>query len=431
LVTIGLIADTHVRDNLRRDIPAWRDQVPTYERFTRSMNQEVRQDFVVQLGDLNDGCVYPNGGCRANGREPLYSQDDVLRWIGMAKGALHDKLDALTLDVLGNHEYHEPHLWDEKRTLAALNEHWSKTSDTWYSFSYKQMTFIVLNTAFTDTEPEAHSAPMEEIEWLRATLAATDEPTFVFLHVPASYGCNAPYDQFVNQELVSQALAEHEHFVAGFFGHVHHCPEWHRMATQIDDYGNRFYHVTFPHDWMGDTSQKPWAVLELNPEENLMVFRVGSGVDNPKGHQTRWKRPIRRGPLVGNHYLSDLEWNSASNGFGPTELDMSNGNRVRGLDGRPISLHGQVYAKGLGVHAPSELVYQLGGYQGPVHLRHRHRRRDQRAGQRHVRSLGRRAADLRQRGGDRADRYQDRRRRRFRGAGTPPDRHRRWGRQER
>ncbi|MEJ8640929.1 NPCBM/NEW2 domain-containing protein [Streptomyces sp. MS1.HAVA.3] len=33
----------------------------------------------------------------------------------------------------------------------------------------------------------------------------------------------------------------------------------------------------------------------------------------------------------------------------------------RGRDGTPISFGGVTYAKGLGVHAPSEIVYHLGG----------------------------------------------------------------------
>ncbi|HVK19825.1 MAG TPA: sulfatase-like hydrolase/transferase [Actinokineospora sp.] len=58
-------------------------------------------------------------------------------------------------------------------------------------------------------------------------------------------------------------------------------------------------------------------------------------------------------------YLSDLRWVSATNGWGPVELDKSNGKSGAG-DGTPISFGGTVYQKGLGVHAPSEIVYYLG-----------------------------------------------------------------------
>ncbi|MFD8920444.1 NPCBM/NEW2 domain-containing protein [Streptomyces sp. NPDC059569] len=51
---------------------------------------------------------------------------------------------------------------------------------------------------------------------------------------------------------------------------------------------------------------------------------------------------------------------SAANGWGPVERDACNGKQAAG-DGTPISLGGTTYAKGLGVHAPSEIVYHLGG----------------------------------------------------------------------
>jgi alpha-galactosidase len=59
-------------------------------------------------------------------------------------------------------------------------------------------------------------------------------------------------------------------------------------------------------------------------------------------------------------YLSDLAWSSMSNGWGPAERDRSNGERGS-QDGQPISLDGHTYAKGLGVHADSEVHYALNG----------------------------------------------------------------------
>jgi hypothetical protein len=59
-------------------------------------------------------------------------------------------------------------------------------------------------------------------------------------------------------------------------------------------------------------------------------------------------------------YLSDIAWVSATNGWGPAERDTSNGGQAAG-DGRAITLNGVTYAKGLGVHASSQIVYNLGG----------------------------------------------------------------------
>jgi alpha-galactosidase len=58
--------------------------------------------------------------------------------------------------------------------------------------------------------------------------------------------------------------------------------------------------------------------------------------------------------------LSDVPWVSATNGWGPVEKDMSNGETAAG-DGRPISIRGTQYAKGLGTNATSDITYYLGG----------------------------------------------------------------------
>ena len=62
----------------------------------------------------------------------------------------------------------------------------------------------------------------------------------------------------------------------------------------------------------------------------------------------------------GVNYLSDLTWESATNGWGSVERDRSNGEAASG-DGRTLTLNGQTFSKGLGAHAASRIVYDLGG----------------------------------------------------------------------
>lgn len=57
-------------------------------------------------------------------------------------------------------------------------------------------------------------------------------------------------------------------------------------------------------------------------------------------------------------YLSDLNPVGAINGWGPYERDRSNG-ETGATDGRTQQLRGATFAKGLGVHARSELRYRL------------------------------------------------------------------------
>ncbi|MGH7176693.1 MAG: NPCBM/NEW2 domain-containing protein, partial [Tepidisphaeraceae bacterium] len=65
-------------------------------------------------------------------------------------------------------------------------------------------------------------------------------------------------------------------------------------------------------------------------------------------------------PATEYTYVSDLKWTSMKNGWGSAERNMSNGEIASG-DGRTLTLNGRTYPRGLGVHAPSVITYQLDG----------------------------------------------------------------------
>ncbi|MFD8685777.1 NPCBM/NEW2 domain-containing protein [Streptomyces sp. NPDC059651] len=85
---------------------------------------------------------------------------------------------------------------------------------------------------------------------------------------------------------------------------------------------------------------------------------------SPSGERVRSSVPFQAhvvvAPPAGGGYLSDLPQLSASNGYGPVEKDTSNGESAAG-DGNPLTVGGEVYAKGLGVHADSAVEYYVGG----------------------------------------------------------------------
>lgn len=59
-------------------------------------------------------------------------------------------------------------------------------------------------------------------------------------------------------------------------------------------------------------------------------------------------------------YITKLNWTSSTNGWGPVEKDQSNGEDAVD-DGNVISLKGNTYSRGLGVHAQSTITYRLDG----------------------------------------------------------------------
>ncbi|MEX1073179.1 MAG: NPCBM/NEW2 domain-containing protein [Chloroflexota bacterium] len=80
--------------------------------------------------------------------------------------------------------------------------------------------------------------------------------------------------------------------------------------------------------------------------------------DGRGGTSTTYTTVTVTGPGPTVTYLSSLNPTSAVNGWGPYERDRSNGGQGAS-DGRPITLAGVVYARGLGTHALSDLRYTM------------------------------------------------------------------------
>ncbi|MDB5046262.1 MAG: hypothetical protein JWQ08_2312 [Deinococcus sp.] len=98
------------------------------------------------------------------------------------------------------------------------------------------------------------------------------------------------------------------------------------------------------------------------PEDNsTSTTEITSEVSTGQEDWT-WTPRLRPQALwpEGIHSLSSEQALKATNGWGPLEPNRSNGTQVAG-DGRPLTLGGVKFAKGYGVHAPSELKYNLKG----------------------------------------------------------------------
>ncbi|MFE9883197.1 NPCBM/NEW2 domain-containing protein [Streptomyces sp. NPDC005784] len=98
--------------------------------------------------------------------------------------------------------------------------------------------------------------------------------------------------------------------------------------------------------WSKATSSTTSAISTSVPAHGTVMYRVTPGSPVP--------------PPTGVSQLSDLPWTSAVGGWGPVERDRSNGEQAAG-DGKPLTVGGTTYAKGLGTHASSEITYHLGG----------------------------------------------------------------------
>lgn len=87
------------------------------------------------------------------------------------------------------------------------------------------------------------------------------------------------------------------------------------------------------------------------------ITDIANGVRHEMGYNNPLPPIISGGTGIS---LSDLEWSYVSNGWGPVEKNKSNNDSAAG-DGRTLTIQGQRYAQGLGVHANSEIRYRLDG----------------------------------------------------------------------
>ena len=276
-IKFALIADIHLRETRRQEIPGEKQTRTILESFMTSMNTEVMPEFIVQLGDLNDGCLESCAG--------QISNDLVIERLLRAQKYTKQQTDITWLDVIGNHEYLGAYDADtgdtESRDFSdvyrAINENWSSHEDTWYYRDIKGYRFIVLNTSFPNEGP-SHRIPPEQVEWLGQVLESSAMPVFVFMHVPVSRGAGNAYDVAVNQEKIIELLARHDSFVVGFFGHSHHSDKWDGLRRQVDHAGNVYFHVPAPHEWLGDRSSHPWVIVTVEPGGDGLSVEVGSGV---------------------------------------------------------------------------------------------------------------------------------------------------------
>lgn len=90
-----------------------------------------------------------------------------------------------------------------------------------------------------------------------------------------------------------------------------------------------------------------------------ILFLVVSCADFSRPAPTK-PQPDLEPMAAQNYHLSDLRWESAKNNYGPFEKDSSNAG-PEGGDGRTLTINGATFAKGLGMLAPAEIVYKLGG----------------------------------------------------------------------
>lgn len=172
----------------------------------RKLNR-LRPEFVVSVGDLIEG--YTGDRAQVEREWNQFTQ-------------FVDKLDMRFFFVAGNHDLTNP----------MMHEVWrEKFGPEWYSFDYKQVHFVCLNSE----DPVEHLGE-EQLAWLEKDLAKHTDArwTLVFVHKPLwayderdTRAGNPPRS---NWKQVEQMLVDRPHTV--FAGHVHRYVQFQRNGNE-------------------------------------------------------------------------------------------------------------------------------------------------------------------------------------------------------
>jgi hypothetical protein len=123
--------------------------------------------------------------------------------------------------------------------------------------------------------------------------------------------------------------------------------------------------LTAPTGWTVGTATRngntfSWAVTAPSGTLTPAAFKVTAKAGRETFTDERIVGAVPAPPPSGQVALSSLPFLSATNGWGPVERDTSNGEADPG-DGKPITIAGTTYAKGLGTNAVSDVQVYLAG----------------------------------------------------------------------
>jgi Calcineurin-like phosphoesterase len=257
VVRFGLITDTHAHD---LDSPLegkWMSH--TAERitaFAEAMNA-WSPNFVVELGDFINGWVVLGAEPGDPARIP-----DVLAW---ADG-LYDQFDGPSYHVIGNHDLYN---LDKPQYLEILG-----MDATSYSFDIGGYHFVVLDVQFAaDGTPLKNTftgiagfVPELELEWLRADLAGTDNPTIICVHQPLDESKEEieawGRPTVLNQAALQDLFVQDGDVIAVLQGHEH--ANEHQLINDI-------HYITFE-AMVDQGTPATWAQVTLDPQARSIVI---------------------------------------------------------------------------------------------------------------------------------------------------------------
>ena len=169
----GMLTDAHYADYESMSNRHYRESLAKLRECVDSMNEQ-QVDFLIELGDFNDGA-----------RKPV--EEDALRFLGEIETQFA-RFDGPRYHVLGNHNMDA---LSKTQVLGQVKNTGIATDRSYYSFDRGGMRFLVLDACFReDGAPydrgDFHwtdaNIPPTELEWIAKELDASLHPVIVFTH---------------------------------------------------------------------------------------------------------------------------------------------------------------------------------------------------------------------------------------------------------
>jgi Icc protein len=174
------------------------------EAFVARMNEHVRPDLIVNLGDVIED------------ESHAADLEQYARFV-----SIMSKSNSPVLHVAGNHD--QVNLSDDD-----LRKLWDHSGELHYSRDVAGVHFSVLRTI--EVTDVAIHLPEEQIAWLRADLAQSPLPSVVLMHHPASemrldgnrwFEKRPHVCRVAERRALQQVVSEAPRVLAVFNGHVH------------------------------------------------------------------------------------------------------------------------------------------------------------------------------------------------------------------
>ena len=210
-VRFGVVTDSHYADRDPAGIRYYRESLEKMAEFTDVMNKE-KVGFVIHLGDFKD-------------EDQQRNESDTLRYLQDLE-AVYARFNGPRYHVIGNHDLDSI---SKAQFLRSAPNTGISSGLGYYSFDKGGLHFVVLDPNFHpdgrdhnngDFEWFESFIPQQQLDWLRADLAATRLPSVVFAHHSLYELPDEPM-HIENSEPVRKLLEDSGKVVAVFHGHCH------------------------------------------------------------------------------------------------------------------------------------------------------------------------------------------------------------------